>query len=62
MQLKVILKKKSHCKKIIIRASGKLGRLFSKTWGKDRGREGGKNKSLQRVPIGVGSPDSDKEM
>lgn len=33
------MKKKSNGKKIIVKASGKRGRLFRKTWGKERGRE-----------------------
>ena len=57
MQLKVILKNKSYCKKIIITVSGKLDRLFSKAWGKEGRRAGRKSKDLQRVPIGVESPE-----
>ena len=54
--IKVILKNKPYCKKIMITVSGKLDRLFSKAWGKERRRAGRKNTNLQRVPTGVGSP------
>lgn len=48
MQLKVILKKKSYCKKIIIKASGKLGRLFSETWERKNEEREGKVKAYRR--------------
>lgn len=47
MQLKVILKKKSYCKKIIIKASGKLGRLFSETWERKNEEREGKVKAYR---------------
>lgn len=48
MQLKVILKKKSYCKKIIIKASGKLGRLFSETWERKNEEREGKVKGCRK--------------
>lgn len=58
MQLKVILNKKLHYKKIIIKISGKLGRLLSKTL--ERKKVGKESKNLQKFPIEVSNEERTK--
>lgn len=50
--IKVILKNKPYYKKIMITVSGKLDRLFSKAWGKERRRAGRKIKTCKGFPLG----------
>lgn len=51
MQLKVILKKKSYCKKIIIKAFWKIGQI-SKTWEREEEGKKGKLKACKRFQLG----------
>lgn len=52
MQLKVILKKKSCCRKIIIKAFWKIGQIISKTWEREEEGKEGKSKACKRFQLG----------
>lgn len=52
MQLKVILKKKSYYKKIIIKAFWKTGQIIAKTWEREEEGKKGKLKACKRFQLG----------